>query len=99
MAPSTAKTHCAATGQTSQPQHRNLPDAATPDTAALAKTGQKTPPQRHNVNSAATTDNAVVAEHAACVGRVCSQGSSISQARSAQDSGQSHPNLFTYIER
>ena len=89
MAPSTAKTYYAATGQTLPAQHRDLFDAATPDIAALAETGQTIPPQRYSPNDAAITDVAVVAENAGCVGRVCSRGS-ISQATS--DSGQSHFN-------
>lgn len=83
MAPFTAKTYSAATGQTSPPQHCNLFDAMTPDIAALAEIGQTIPPQRHNVKDAAMTENAVVAENAGCVGRVCSRGT-ISQARSLQ---------------
>ena len=91
MAPFTAKTYYAATGQTLPAQHRNLLDAVTPDIAALAETGQTIPPQRYNPNDAAMTDVVVAAENAGCVGRVCSRGS-ISQATS--DFGQSHSDLL-----
>ena len=96
MAPFTAKTSYAATGQTLPAQHRDLFDTVTPDITALAETGQTIPPQRYNPNDASMTDVAVVAENAGCVGRVCSRGS-MSQTRSAQsssDSGQSHSKLL-----
>lgn len=83
----------AETGQTIPSQLHN-PDLTMIDVAALAEVGQAFPPQTYNFIDSAKTDVAELAEvDAACVGRVCSQGS-ISQAPSAQDSsylGQSYP--------